>query len=83
MTDLICQNEQRREAVRRKPRLYGLDYLMVSEDQRTLTVHFLGKAPPGPQGMDKDNVLIEGGRRIRDIRVLDRRDGILRRPGTG
>jgi hypothetical protein len=70
MTELICQNEQRREAVRRKPRLYGLDYLMVSENQRTLTVHFLGKAPTGPQCLDKDNVLIEGGRRIRNIRVL-------------
>lgn len=61
MTELICQNE------RQKPRLYGLDYLEVGADQRTLTAHFLGKAP---EGIDKSNVLIEGGRRIRDIRVL-------------
>lgn len=67
MTDLICQNERRREAVRRKPRLYGLDYLSVGDDQRTLTARFLGKAP---RGLGKENVLIEGGRRIRDIRVV-------------
>lgn len=67
MTDLICQNERRREAVRRHAQLYGLDYLEVGADQRTLTVHFLGKAPPA---MDKRNVLIEGGRRLRDLRVL-------------
>ncbi len=70
MSKLICQNEQRREAVRRKPLLHGLDYLTVGEDQRTLTVHFLGKAPTVPQRIDKNNVLIEGGRRIRDIRVV-------------
>jgi hypothetical protein len=67
MTDLICQNERRREAVRRKAGLYGLDYLSVGDDQRTLTARFLGKAP---QGLSKENVLIEGGRRIRDIHVI-------------
>lgn len=71
MTELICQNERRREATRRKPRLYGLDYLevgelKVGEKQITLTVRFLGKAP---RELDENNVLIEGGRRIRDIRV--------------
>jgi hypothetical protein len=67
MTDLICQNERRREAVRRKAGLYGLDYLNVGDDQRTLTARFLGKAP---QGLSKENVLIEGGQRIRGIRVI-------------
>ncbi|QQS49033.1 MAG: putative baseplate assembly protein [Acidobacteriota bacterium] len=67
MNDLICQNEKRREAVRKQTQLFGLDYLEVGEDQRTLSVHFLGKAPGeiGP-----DNVVIEGGRRIRNIRVV-------------
>ncbi len=67
MTQLICRSEKRREEVRQKPRYFGLDDLQVGDDQRTLTVHFLGKAP---QGIGKDNVLIEGGRRIRNIRVL-------------
>ncbi len=68
MNDLICQNEKRREAVRKQTQLFGLDYLEVGEDQRTLSVHFLGKAPPGEIG--PGNVVIEGGRRIRDIRVV-------------
>jgi hypothetical protein len=66
MNTLICLSEQRREAVRQHPRLHGLDYLEVGSDQRTLTVHFLGKAP---DTLDPDNVIIEGGRRIRAIRV--------------
>ena len=68
MTELICQNEQRRESVRRHRQLNGLDYLEVGADQRTLTVFFLGKAPVE---LDKSQVCIEGGRRIRDIRVED------------
>ena len=64
---LTCQDEQRRHAVR-KASLNGLDYLEVSEDQLKLTVYFLGKAP---EGLEKENVRIEGGRRIRDIQVID------------
>ncbi len=66
---LICRNEQRREAVRAEY-LNGLDYLEVSEDQRTLTVYFLGKAP---EEIEKANVRVEGGRRVGGIRVLDLR----------
>lgn len=46
----------------------GLDYVEVSDDQLTLTVYFLGKAP---DGIGEENVRIEGGRRIRKIQVLD------------
>jgi hypothetical protein len=76
MNTLVCQNEERREAVRRNQRLNGLDYLEVESagacadgksDQRKLVAHFLGKAPVE---LDKPNVVIEGGRRIRNIRVL-------------
>ncbi|MBO0862119.1 MAG: putative baseplate assembly protein [Chloracidobacterium sp.] len=67
MNYLICQNEERREAVRRQSTLYGLDYLSVGDDQRTLTARFLGKAP---SGLNAQNVLIDGGRRIRDIHVV-------------
>ena len=66
---LTCQKERRRETVRGK-RLNGLDYLEVSDDQLTLTVYFLGKAP---EEIEKENVRIEGGRRVHDIRVHDLR----------
>ena len=64
---LICQAERRRHVVREKE-FNGLDYLEVSDDQRRLTVYFLGKAP---ERLVKENVRIEGGRRIRDIQVVD------------
>jgi hypothetical protein len=53
---LACGDERRREAVRRAGD-NGLDYLEVSDDQRALTVSFLGKAPD-PVG--KGNVRIDG-----------------------
>ncbi len=62
-----CLDDRRRHEVRRRG-LNGLDYLEVSDDQRTLTVYFLGFAP---EGLTRDNVRITGGRRIRDIRVTD------------
>lgn len=64
---ITCKNEQRRHRVRANQNLNGLDYLEVSDDQRTLTVYFLGKAP---QVILKENVSITGGRRIRDLRVI-------------
>jgi len=63
---LDCRDDRRRHAVRRRD-WNGLDYLEVSDDQRTLTVYFLGVAP---EGLTAENVRITGGRRIRDIRVL-------------
>lgn len=66
MNPLICRNEKRREAVRQRQDLNGLDYLEVGADRRTLTVYFLGKAPVT---LEPSNILIEGGRRIRDIRA--------------
>lgn len=65
MNPLICRSEGRRKAVRKEPQLYGLDYLEVGADQRTLTVYFLGKAV----SLEPSNILIEGGRRIRDIKI--------------
>ena len=63
---LSCETERRRDEVRRQGH-NGLDYLEVGDDQRTLTVYFLGAAPAG---LTKNNVRIKGGRRIRDIEVL-------------
>jgi hypothetical protein len=69
MNELNCRNELRREAVRQRKNLNGLDYLEVGElggQLRKLTVYFLGKAPVS---LALSNILIEGGRRIRDINV--------------
>ncbi len=69
---LVCQDEQRRDDVRARGRA-GIDYLEVSEDQRTLNVYFLGKAPEKTGEEEKikqENVRIEGGRRIRGIEVV-------------
>jgi hypothetical protein len=66
-TTLLCRNEQRRDAVRKKNRLNGLDYLEVSEDQLTLSAFFLGKAP---ENINNNNIRISGGQRITNINVL-------------
>ncbi|KYC37269.1 hypothetical protein WA1_47500 [Scytonema hofmannii PCC 7110] len=62
---LTCENEQRLHEVRKR-NLNGLDYLEVSDDQRSLCVHFIGSVP---ENITKDNIWIEGGQRIRDIKV--------------
>jgi hypothetical protein len=60
------------------PTLNGIDYLEVeSVDQKTLNIYFLhnlpgetNPVPPAPaQALKKENIFIEGGVRITDIRV--------------
>lgn len=68
MTTLICRDERRREVVRQNKDLNGLDYLEVGTDRHTLTAYFLGKVPVS---LEPANLLIEGGRRIRDIKVVE------------
>ncbi len=63
---LTCQDEQRRHAVRRAE-FYGLDYLEVSDDQRHLTLFFLGQVPPD---LTPAHFQISGGRRITNIQVV-------------
>ncbi|MEO7360527.1 MAG: putative baseplate assembly protein [Gemmatimonadaceae bacterium] len=63
---LDCHEDARRATVR-KAALNGLDYVEVSDDQLTLSVFFLGKAPTD---ISVENVRIEGGRRVRSIQVL-------------
>jgi len=65
---LNCQTVLRRHDVQNTPTWSGLDYLEVSDNQRTLTVYFLGKAP---EKIERSNLRINGGRRIQNIRVLD------------
>jgi hypothetical protein len=62
-----CRAERRRHEVRRRQH-NGLDYVEVSDDQRRLTVYFLGAAP---RELNRDNFEIRGGQRIRGIRILD------------
>jgi hypothetical protein len=64
---LACRDKRRRQVVRTSPILYGLGAVEVSDNQRTLSVTFLGKAPAT---IRKENVRITGGRRITDIHVV-------------
>jgi hypothetical protein len=64
---LQCEDRRRRQEVRRNEKLNGLDYLEVAEDQRSLTVYFLDKAPAD---LKKENLQIRGGRRVTRIRVI-------------
>lgn len=67
MNTLLCKAPQRRHQVRAHPHINGLDYLETDLESLTLTVFFLGKAPVALQA---ENVVIEGGRRISNIKVL-------------
>ena len=66
MSTIFAGRSQRREVVRRHTTFNGFDYLEVGTNRRILTVHFLGKAPVS---LEPANVVIEGGQRIRDLRV--------------
>jgi hypothetical protein len=67
--------ERRRKLFKNDKKLNGMDFLDVSEDQLSLCVHFFGEIP---EGITLENIRIEGGRRIRDIRAtnvsIDRAD---------
>jgi len=69
---LCCQQDDRRDAVRRAKGLNGLDYIEVSNDQLTLTAFFLGKLPPELReekpGLEKF-LQLEGGQRVTDIQI--------------
>ena len=68
MNTAACGDDKRRAVVRKSDRFSGLDYLEVSDDHRTLRVFLLGKMPATP--LLPENCRIEGGRRIRNIRVV-------------
>jgi len=61
-----CGDDQRRALVQAGGRLAGIDYVEVYPDRRTLCVRFFGMPPAG---LTRDNVVIEGGERIRDLVV--------------
>jgi baseplate J-like protein len=75
-TQYICQKEKRHGLVAKSASLNGIDFLeVVSVDQKTLEVHFLHRLPgqsggvPNSPALTKQNVLITGGTRVRDIMV--------------
>jgi hypothetical protein len=63
----ICSVESRRRLLRESKALSGLDYLEVGDDPRQLTVFFIGAVP---ENLTNENVRIDGGERVRNIRVL-------------
>ena len=75
--DYFCCTDTRRNAVKEHPVLNGMDYLEVldnlsdpyNERQTTLFIHFLKPVPNGQ--LTISNFIIEGGERIRHIRVLE------------
>lgn len=81
-TQYRCGNENRRDAVGKltdsggKPILNGIDYLeVISEDEKTLAVHFLHNLPGQTNGfpstpiLSEKNFVILGGVRITNITV--------------
>ncbi|MGH7512759.1 MAG: putative baseplate assembly protein [Gemmatimonadales bacterium] len=64
---MSCTDERRRQRVRDRG-LNGIDYVeIVDEEERVLCVHLFGDVPAD---LDPTGVRVEGGRRIRDLRVL-------------
>ncbi|OHX36211.1 putative baseplate assembly protein [Methylomonas sp. LWB] len=64
---LLCRDDSRRALVRASESLNGFDYLEVGDDQLSVTVFFLRKAP---DHLDAANLHIVGGERITGIRVV-------------
>jgi baseplate J-like protein len=64
-TQLHCPEDARREAVRDKVTINGIDHLEVLASQRTLLVHCFRSV----DGLDADNVLIDGGERVTGVQV--------------
>ncbi|HKA20511.1 MAG TPA: putative baseplate assembly protein [Blastocatellia bacterium] len=71
---LCCQQDDRRDQVRRMKGLNGLDYVEVLDDQKTIHAYFLGKLPPelekNKPGIEQ-YLRLEGGQRITDIQIED------------
>lgn len=72
----FCCDERRREAVGKHPTLMGIDFLEVEDSQAKLHIHFVPAADGVvktvvPPNVNKEQVKIKGGERIRSIRVVD------------
>jgi hypothetical protein len=72
----VCRHTLRRDSIPDTPvrdtgiLLNGIDYLEVGTDNRILSVYFINPLPVSPfKTITAGNIRIEGGVRIRDIRV--------------
>jgi Baseplate J-like protein len=82
----FCCDDRRRNAVKQHSVINGIDFLEVSDDplgplerrQRVLFVHFLKEITAG--SIEAGQVRIEGGERIRNIKVLSVIGGSLGSP---
>jgi hypothetical protein len=82
----FCCDERRLNAVKAHSTLNGIEFLEVVDDlnapndqrQRTLVVHLVKDIAPGALGTA--NVRIEGGERIRHVRVTDVTVGVFASP---
>ncbi len=63
----FCCTPRRRTAILAHPTENGIDFLEVSDDERTLFVHFLKDLAPNALGMN--NFRVEGGERIPNVKV--------------
>src|SRR5690349_15368510 len=70
----ICRDkDERRQQIRKHTNqagvhdLNGIDYLEVDQKQTKLTIYFIGEAPTN---ISENNIRIDGGTRIRNIRVI-------------
>lgn len=66
----FCGTEGRRAAVRANAAFNGIDYVEVSADQLSIEVHFL-KPAPGVDTLTFANFAIDGGVRVKRIRVTN------------
>lgn len=71
---ICCEQDARRDEVRRLKGWTGLDYVEIGEDQRTLSAYFLGNLPAelvtNKPGIEK-YLRLEGGVRVTSIAIVD------------
>ena len=75
----FCSNRDRSEKVRESDKINGIDYLeIISDNQKILRLWFLHDlkqgapaSPPDFGNVTKENVIIEGGVRIKGIKIVD------------
>ncbi|BAV06595.1 putative baseplate assembly protein [Filimonas lacunae] len=83
-----CCTTNRRTQVKQHPVINGIDFLEVLDNkndpvtirQRTLYVHFIKDIAPG--SIQKEQVIIEGGERITNIKVISITEGLITIPAT-
>ena len=74
-TQYRCKNQARRKKVEESAIIDGIDFLEVSADELTLSVHMLHPRPsvsgtqPDLSKLSPNNFLIQGGVRIRNPKV--------------